>query len=431
MSPENERRSVLVVEDSRAVAGLLRERIEEETGEDAVVAGTYAEAAELLADGGHRFMLAVLDLNLPDARAGEIVPLVVGKGVPALVLTGGVNDDLRDRLLGLGVVDYVIKDQTDAIDQVLTAVLRIQRNQGVEVLVVDDSKSARGYLSVLLRRWGFRTVEASSGERALEVLAQRGDTIRLVLCDQNMPGMDGLTLIREIRRDRPREQLGIIGISNHGSGLLSAKQLKAGANDFLTRPFLEEEFFVRVNQNVELIELLRIAQENANTDHLTGLYNRRYLADAGNRLHEAALRGGLSLAVLLLDLDHFKKINDTYGHYAGDVVLRRVAARLRQSTREADLLARFGGEEFCLLATGTGDEGVAATAEKLRRVVEEMEITYRGIPLKLTASIGCTAGIGQSLEAMIHEADRALYRAKELGRNRVVVAEEALCRADG
>ncbi len=431
MGREDGSRSVLVVEDSRAVAGLLRERIEEETGEDVVLAGTYAEASQLLADGGRRFMLAVLDLNLPDAATGEIVPLALGKGVPSLVLTGGVNDDLRDRLVGLGVVDYVIKDQTDAIDQVLTAVRRIQRNHGMEVLVVDDSKSARTYLSALLSRWGFRSVEASSGERALEVMAQRGESIRLVLCDQNMPGMDGLTLIREIRRDHPREHLGIIGISNHGSGLLSAKQLKAGANDFLTRPFLEEEFFVRVNQNVELIELLRIAHENANSDHLTGLYNRRYLADAGGRLHEAALRGGISLAVVLLDLDHFKKINDTYGHYAGDVVLRRVAAHLRQCTREADLLARFGGEEFCLLASGTGGEGVAATAEKMRRAVEEMDITYRGIPLRLTASVGCTAEIGESLEAMIHQADRALYRAKESGRNRVVLAEEAHCGADG
>lgn len=413
---------LLIVEDSRAVARLLAERVETLPGIEPVLAGSLAEAEARLAQGAQDFFLAVLDLNLPDAPDGEVVERVLAHGLPALVLTAGVSDDERDRLLDLGIVDYVNKGNLTEIEHVIATVERIHRNRRIGVLVVDDSTSARAYLRTLLGRYGYRTLEARDGQEALDLLASGTGPIHLVLCDQHMPGMDGITLISRIRRHFSRTELCIIGMSNHGSGILSARQLKAGANDFITRPFLEEEFFVRVNQNVALLELLQEMRENANRDPLTRLYNRRYLADAGETVYQAARREGRGIAVILLDLDHFKQINDRFGHSGGDKVLVNVAACLAERARRSDILVRYGGEEFCLLAQDVDEKGALGLAEALREAVGGLELRLDGEPLALTTSVGVNTHPGTGLEAMLEAADEALYRAKASGRNRVVQA---------
>ncbi len=416
---------VLVVEDSRSVAALLAGRIEGELGLGTVVAGSRAQAREALAEHGGRLVAAVLDLHLPDAPDGEVVGDVVGQGeLPALVLTAGIEDDLRDHLIHSGVCDYVIKTAPDAIETALAGVRRIHRNQGVGVLVVDDSRTARAYLVELLRRWGYRCYQASGGEEALRAVEQAQGGIRLVLCDQNMPGMDGETLIRRLRQHYPPQRLGIIGVSSHGSGTLSARLLKAGANDFLTRPFLEEELSVRVNLNVDLLELLREAEANARCDPLTGLANRRYLDELAEQIAETGRRTQQPLAAVVVDLDHFKAINDRVGHFGGDALLQAVADRLRGTVRRADVLVRAGGEEFYVVTLGLDSAGAAALGERIRSGIELLEVGHGGEDLAVTASIGVASLDGGSVEAVLEAADRAMYAAKEAGRNRVVSAAE-------
>ncbi|MFP4161582.1 MAG: diguanylate cyclase [Ectothiorhodospira sp.] len=416
---------LLIVEDSRAVARFLAERVETLSGIEPVLAGSLAEAEDRLAGKEGDFFLAVLDLNLPDAPNGEVVERVLAHGLPALVLTAGVSDDERDRLMDLGIVDYVNKGNLSEIEHVITTVGRIHRNRRIGVLVVDDSTSARAYLRTLLSRYGYRTLEARNGQEALDLLASGSGPIHLVLSDQHMPGMDGITLISRIRRHFSRTELCIIGMSNHGSGILSARQLKAGANDFITRPFLEEEFFVRVNQNVALIELIHEMRENANRDPLTRLHNRRYLAEAGETVYQAAQREGRGLAVILMDLDHFKEINDRFGHFGGDKVLVSTALCLLERVRRSDILVRYGGEEFCLLAQDVDEAGALALAEDLRSAVAALDLHLDGEPLTLTVSVGVRLDPGQGLEAMLGHADEALYRAKASGRNRVAVSSGA------
>ncbi|MCG5494898.1 diguanylate cyclase [Ectothiorhodospira variabilis] len=416
---------VLVVEDSRSVAGLLANKIAELPDLQVRVAGSLAQAKAALEEGAEQFFLAVLDLNLPDAPDGEVVPWVLDQGIPVLVLTAGVSDDERDRLIDLGIIDYINKDNLSEIDHVVRSVERIHRNRNIGVLVVDDSTSARAYLMALLHRYGYRLLEAKDGQSALKLLEERGDQIHLMLCDQHMPGMDGITLITRVRQHYCRTRLCIIGMSNHGSGILSARQLKAGANDFITRPFLEEEFFVRVNQNVALIELIQEMENAANHDPLTSLFNRRYLADAGQMLHEAARRGGRGLGVILMDLDFFKHINDRFGHFGGDEVLTQVAKALKARARASDILVRYGGEEFCLVAQDVDHKAAIALAETLRQAVASMEFCLDSECVKLTLSVGVTTRLGSSLEQMLHEADNALYQAKESGRNRVVATPVA------
>ncbi len=414
---------VLVVEDSRSVSGLLARRIQEELSMSPQVAGSRAQAQEILEQRRARIAGAVLDLDLPDAPRGEVVDDVVAARIPAVVLTATLEDDLRDELIGSGICDYVMKDAPDAVDSVLRALRRIYRNQWIGVLIVDDSRSAREYLTHLLRRWGFRCYPAAGGEEALAKLAEEGDAIRLMLCDQNMPGMDGVTLIRRARRTYPPHRLGIIGVSNHGSGLLSARQLKAGANDFLTRPFLEEEFAVRVNQNVEVLELLHEAQEGARRDPLTGLRNRRYLDEIAEPLGETARRTQQPLAAAVVDLDHFKRINDRFGHFGGDVALCRVADFLRDTVRRADVLVRSGGEEFYIVSLGIDGEGMETLGERIRAGIETLEVTYDGDPIDLTASVGVASAHDVGVEEILKVADRAMYDAKRTTRNCVVSAD--------
>ncbi|ABM62997.1 response regulator receiver modulated diguanylate cyclase [Halorhodospira halophila SL1] len=416
---------VLVVEDSRAVAGWLAGRIEDALGLRALVAGSRAAAREWLHTHAERISAAVLDLDLPDAPHGEVAGDLVERQIPSVVLTATIEDDLRDQLVAAGVCDYVLKDAPDAIDSVLRTLHRIHRNHDIGVLVVDDSRSARAYLVHLLGRWGFCCYEAGDGEQALQQIDAETDTpIRLVLCDQNMPGMDGITLIRELRRRHTTQRLGIIGVSSHGSGLLSARLLKAGADDFLTRPFLEEELSVRVNQNVDLMELLREAREGARRDPLTGLHNRLYLDEIAEQLGETARRTQQPLGALVVDLDHFKSINDRLGHFGGDTVLKRVADQLRDTVRRADVLVRSGGEEFYILTLGIDTAGARTLGERIRNGIETLELVYEGETITTSASVGVAVLEGGSVEEALKAADLAMYEAKRQGRNRVAVLPE-------
>ena len=411
---------VLVVEDSRSIAGLLGERIDDELHLGPVLAHDRKQAVAILNEQSERLVAAVLDLNLPDAPDGEIVQDVVALDIPVIVLTATLEDDLRDYLIRSGVADYVVKGVADSLDTVIQGLAHIRRNRGIGALVVDDSRSARQYLVELLSRWGFRCQEAVNGGEALELMRQADSEVRLVICDQNMPGMDGITLIRNLRRQHPAHRLSIIGVSSYGSGLLSARLLKAGANDFITRPFLEEELSVRVNQNVDLLDLLRQAEDYARRDPLTGLGNRRYFAELSETLVETAERTKQPLAALVIDLDHFKQINDDFGHSAGDSALRAVSGMLGETVRRADLLVRAGGEEFYILSLGLDLDNAEIFAERIRAAVADLEVRYGGEKIAISASIGVASySPPASLEALIEAADRAMYAAKKSGRNRV------------
>ncbi len=415
---------LLVIEDSRSIAGLVAGRVEKELGLRSLVAASRADAQAQLAAHGASIVAGVVDLDLPDALHGEALGDVAGQGIPALVLTGSIEDELRDRLMSAGACDYVMKDAPDAIDAVLRSIRRIERNRWTGVLVVDDAPSARAYLIHLLERWGFRCHEAGGGEEALRRVADEELPIHLVLCDHNMPGMDGATLIRELRRCYPLQRLGIIGLSSYGSGLLSARLLKAGADDFLTRPFLEEEFSVRVNQSVDLLQLLHEAEEGARRDALTGLRNRRYLEEVAVPLAETAQRTGQALVALVVDLDHFKEVNDQLGHFAGDEVLKAVAGYLQRTVRSADILVRSGGEEFYIIGLSNDQEGIEGLAERLRGGIEELEVAHEGKPIPVTASIGLASTRQGTVENALKAADRAMYLAKQEGRNRVINAAD-------
>lgn len=411
---------VLVVEDSRTFSSMLARRITEEMGHQVVVADSKAKAEAILAVDTD-FFVALLDLNLPDAPTGQVVDLVLACGIPSIVFTGEMDDDLRDKFWAKHIVDYILKQNMDNVAYMLSLVERLHRNPGIKVLVVDDSKNTRYVVGELLRAHRYQVLEAKDAPTALDMLAQHPDT-RLVIADYNMPGMNGAELVRTIRRDHAKDQLAVIGISGVESAGLTAKFIKSGANDFLHMPFLTEEFYTRVTQNIELLEYITQIKELAEKDYLTKLYNRRYIFSAGPKLMAAQTRRGQGVVVAMLDVDHFKSINDAFGHDAGDAVLRQMAALLSARFRASDIVARFGGEEFCVLATDMNAADAGGVFEELRQSFETSPVHFDGQSISYTVSIGlCTSHL-DSLDDMIKAADEAMYVSKHDGRNRVTVA---------
>jgi diguanylate cyclase (GGDEF)-like protein len=423
------RRTILLVEDSRMFSRILTNSIEATNEFTVVATETRAGLVELLQSGRHDFFAALLDLNLPDAPDGEVIDVALGHGIPAIVFTGTFDDDLRDRLLAKGIVDYVLKEGPANIDYVVGLLKQLRRNTRIKALVVDDSKTARLHLRRLLTIYRFQVLEAENGAEALTVVDEHKE-IALVITDFHMPVMDGFELTKRLRCLYSKQELAIVGISTYGNNLLSARFLKIGGSDFINKPFLEEEFLCRVNQNLDLLDYIRNLQHVASRDFLTGLYNRQHFFEVGGKLFTRAYRARRSTVVALADIDHFKRINDTYGHDVGDAVLRKLSAMFKASFRASDVVARYGGEEFCFLLTGIECGHAAEVFEAIRRRVEtEAVVLPSGDGLTVTISIGIAIGLEPTLEEALSKADRLLYEAKRNGRNRIAVNAPAAAEA--
>jgi diguanylate cyclase (GGDEF)-like protein len=412
--------AILIVEDSKMFSTLLSGKIQSEIGVPVLSADCFAEAQKVMEEHGAEISIALLDLNLPDAEHGEIVDLALSKDIPSIVFTAQLSDEVRDHIWSKRIVDYVLKEGMHNVDYLVSMLGRILNNAKTKILVVDDSKVAREKISELLRIHKFSVLEAANGTDALRIL-EKNPEIKLVITDYTMPGMDGFELTKQIRKNHSKEDMGVIGISAYGNPLVSAKFIKHGANDYLNKPVIAEEFYCRVNQNLEMLELVERIRDSANRDYLTKLFNRRYFFDLGRPLHANAKRHQTPLSVAMVDIDFFKKINDTYGHDAGDKALVHMAGILRSRFRGSDIVARFGGEEFCILAPEMKYDKILEVFEGLRKAIEASPAVCDGTTIPFTVSIGLCARMEDTLEEMINQADSMLYKAKHSGRNKVMM----------
>ncbi|MDL2210334.1 response regulator [Desulfovibrio sp. OttesenSCG-928-O18] len=248
--------SLLIIEDSPIQSKIICQRFESLTPFTLLAAHSMAEAESLLEEHGDGIFAAVVDLNLPDAPDGETVDLCLSRNIPCIVLAASFDETLRKRFLEKKVVDYFLKGSIDDLEPLVAAVERLHKNYSVKALVVDDSGTQRGLVKRMLSVQCITSLEAVDGVAALEMLEKEPD-IRLVITDFNMPRMDGIQLVQEIRKKRRISQLAVIGLSSVGSGPLTAQFLKNGANDFLTRPFEAEEFYWRVNQTLNILDIMQ------------------------------------------------------------------------------------------------------------------------------------------------------------------------------
>jgi diguanylate cyclase (GGDEF)-like protein len=302
------------------------------------------------------------------------------------------------------------------------------------VLIAEDDPVFRRILQSCLQSWNYKVRACDNGLDAWNLLQQE-HAPQMAILDWMMPGMDGIEMCRRIRSLQQDPYRYILLLTAKDDKHDVVQGLEAGADDYLTKPFNVDELHARVRVGKRILELqkeLIQARESlrfeALHDHLTGLWNRGAVLNLLQREEQRRQRSGEALGVIMVDVDHFKGINDSYGHLVGDVVLTEVAKRLTASVRGYDSVGRYGGEEFLIIVPGCDPQGLIISAERLRGVIAESPINSTSSPIPVTISVGLVSvgpGNLKPIEhiALVQAADSALYRAKAKGRNRVEIAD--------
>lgn len=416
---------VLIIDDSTSICNTLKSLIQSDIDIDVFIAKSLKECAKILLQEKGKFDIFLADLGLPDAPNGEIVDFLSKFSIPIVVLTGSEDIDIEEKFRNKNIVDYIIKDGISALTYATAIVSRIIHNKDVKVLVVDDSKTFVNKTVDLLNRYKINALCAYDGIEAYETLLKNKD-IKIVLTDYLMPNMNGLELTKKIRKDYSKDELSIVVTSNDSSKKIPAKFLKYGANDFLYKGFSNEEFFARINSNIEILELFDEIKNKANKDYLTGLFNRRYLFDVGAKAYNENKLNNKLFGVAIIDIDNFKMINDTYGHDVGDIAIKEVSKILNKNITSNAIISRLGGEEFCICFYNRSENEIFDLLEYIRKEFENNQIKVNDLILKYTISIGVTLDFGKNFDDMIRIADEYLYIAKKEGRNRVRTNESRL-----
>lgn len=299
----------------------------------------------------------------------------------------------------------------------------------MRVLVADDNLISRRVLEAALRQWGYDVVLADDGNEAWKIL-RSPNAPRLAILDWMMPGLSGPELCRRVRQAGGDRYTYILLVTSRAEKQDVIEGLEAGADDYITKPFDQMELKVRlaggrriVELQDQLLEAQATLREQATLDALTKVWNRRSILEILEREVDRAGREHSPLSVAMADLDHFKQVNDTYGHLAGDAVLVEAVERMRSSMRSYDSLGRYGGEEFLLLFPGCEPAAAERLAERMRAEIERRPLDWHTGPIRFTISFGVTtlrADQRLPAEALLRIADAALYQAKQQGRNRVV-----------
>ncbi|QGZ33673.1 PleD family two-component system response regulator [Stappia indica] len=444
---------ILVVDDVKANVRLLEARLGAEYFEvRSAVSG--ADALEILADWPCDIVL--LDVMMPGLDGFEVCRRIKTDPrlahIPVVLITALDRSEDRIRGLRAGADEFLSKPVNDValVARVrnliglkrLTDELRLRAQTGSQfglasdfdpageapgsVLIVDDSPVSAERLAAALSRDYDVAVEPSAAQALLSASNGAYDTI---LINLRLAGYDALRLVSQLRSLERTRLVPVVLIADPDDTARVTRALDLGVNDHVVRPIDKTELAIRVRTQVSRKRATdRLAADveqtlaMAVTDPLSGLRNRRYLeTHLASELRQAA-EAGLPLALMLVDIDHFKRINDLHGHDAGDGVIRDVARRLRSHTRSLDLACRFGGEEFVMLMPETDLDKAAGIAERLRKIIEAEPFSLPSADeMLVTVSIGVAAfqGRGDSGPAMLKRADQALYRAKAEGRNRV------------
>jgi len=408
---------ILIVEDSKTLAKYLVRKIQASIENVQVdVVRTYAELRILL-EKECDYTLALLDIYLPDMQTEELVDYVLAREIPSIVMTADFNESLYQHFRKKNIVDFVLKDSIASLEYIVNLIHRLMENKKTTVLAVDDSAFILHQIQTYLKSQLYKTKLLQDPLTALAYLEQ-DDDISVVITDYNMPLMDGIVFLQKIRKLRNKDELGVIGVSVDSES--AAQFLKFGANDFINKPFYKEEFIHRINNLTQSLEYTARLKAFANHDFMTQVYNRKYFFEEGERYFKEAVVHEEPFAIAMIDIDDFKQINDTWGHDIGDSVIKILAKKLKDTTKGDDLVARFGGEEFCVLLKNISSdaaknffEDICCTVASLRVQIDvEKSIGF-------TVSIGLETTRGNNLTEMIKSADVQLYKAKQNGKNRV------------
>ncbi len=301
----------------------------------------------------------------------------------------------------------------------------------MKILIADDESVSRRMLQAMLGKWGYDVVSVEDGDAAWEIM-KSPDAPRMALLDWMMPGQNGVDVCRALRKQRPEPYTYILLLTAKDAKESVVEGLESGADDYLIKPFNPQELKARIRVGLRVLELednlvqaREVMRFKATHDALTEVWNRGAILETLEREVWRSRREGVSLGVLIMDLDHFKAVNDTHGHQAGDAVLREITKRMKSGVRPYDAVGRYGGEEFLILLPGCSRFVLGETAERLRNAVSRNLVETPAGNLKVTISSGGVATSewpAESPSQILRMADLSLYRAKEEGRDRTVTA---------
>lgn len=419
---------ILIIEDSVSLGNHLKEMIDEYFSFRCDIALTESQANEMIRR--KRYDLVIADVYLPDS-SGNFLGELVRDDLRLIIMTASDSDELRSGVLTMPIIDYVVKnDAKTLVDYLINTIQRLNSNRDTIIGVCDDSKTSRHLMADLVKSQNLPYIEFANGQEVYDFLVKGKCHIDVLVCDYEMPKMNGLELIRHLRHEYLACELPIIAISSSDKPHLTVQFLKAGANDYIKKPFGREEFCTRLNLTLDQLYVnrrnksLRIALEKAAThDFLTQLYNRNFFFTQIHHITSDAIRQKNPYGILMIDIDHFKRINDTYGHHAGDTAIIHLASILKNTARTSDYCIRWGGEEFLILIPHVTTKELTQFAERLRTVVEKSPVCVvdEKLTFQITISIGGTVGLSENAQAMISQADVLLYAAKNAGRNCVKI----------
>ena len=290
------------------------------------------------------------------------------------------------------------------------------------VLVIEDHPDQRDLLAIVLQREGYRVVTAANGVEALEKLEV--EKVQITLSDIMMPKMDGFELINRIRNNPDLKNIYLILITARIQEGDRVRGLDLGADDYITKPFSFSELLARVRVGSRVVQYQQHLEYQTHIDPLTGLFNRRAFEKKLDEEFERAKRYHHHLSLLILDIDNFKLINDTYGHHGGDAALIKISETLREKTRQSDFPSRYGGEEFVLVLPETEQDSALQVATKIHDAIRSCTFGTPNQPFRLTVSIGLSSTSNRSYaewRQMLKDADQALYVAKNNGKDRIEV----------
>ena len=300
----------------------------------------------------------------------------------------------------------------------------------MRILAAEDNPVFQSVLRAMLTKWGYDAILVRNGHEAWEILKSQ-DAPRLAILDWMMPGMDGVEVCRRVRAELREPYIYLLLLTARTEAQDLVDGMEAGADDYLTKPFNAQELRVRLRAGRRIIDLqeqLMLTREalrvQATHDGLTGLLNRVAVLDVLRKELARASRESQPTAALIVDLDHFKEVNDSYGHLAGDAVLREAAKRMLAAVRGYDAVGRYGGEEFLIVLPGCDGADALAQAERVRHAVASKPfMVFAGTPIAVTCSIGISSRPNPTptdSDGLVRDADQALYLAKNSGRNQVV-----------
>uniref|UniRef100_A0A7C3EL40 diguanylate cyclase n=1 Tax=Gracilinema caldarium TaxID=215591 RepID=A0A7C3EL40_9SPIR len=370
----------------------------------------------------HPVDLIITALEFDDGDAESLIlelPQSTKKDIPVVVVTSSDSLELRERLFSLGVVDYILKSEVDedhfkhffATLSAEDELSRFMRNMRIAIL--DDSPIILKVVHRILDMNSFRFVDFYGAPRNL---LNSDKTYDLYLVDMILPDLSGDKVIQELRSRQPDSI--IISMSQFTGEKSIATVLLAGADDYIHKPFDAASLLSRIKINVRSFQYKKRLELMAVTDGLTGLFNHRFIFERLEEETAKVARYGRPLSIIMLDIDNFKRVNDAFGHRAGDEVIQSVAHAIMACIRKTDVAGRYGGEEFLVLLPETGLASAKVVAEKIRSTVAQLRFETKELAITISAGVA-EAQQGESYEAFINRADVNLYKAKRSGKNRV------------